>query len=898
MSTSPDSPPRKKTSWWASSAKLRENVVALRPTDTHHLVSRGVPVENLTIATGDEELLALRLRLYRNGYRPVPVSSPSPMGLKFGKAPLFKDWTTICARADETVIARYVKSKKDHGSTGILCGNVVGVDLDVSDESMAKEMDALAESMLGPTPLHRVGRAPKSLRVYRAEAPTPNLETPELYLADGSKHQVEVLGCEKQFVAFGPHRDTGKPYTWTDKLPLDLAAAELPAVSKTALLGFLEAAETLIRKAGGVTERERKKTAIAVAPQPKAKRNLPRDPSGANFFKSVNQAALGDIGRWFPSIHPSAKREAGTGAWRVKSKDLGRNLEEDISIHPALGGQDFGTRESCSPIDIVLKWGGAPSEKDAAFWLCEKLGVTPADLGWQESRRAANDTRPSIRIIAGDIERIVDEAERALIKANLGLYQRDNKIVIVATSPMIGADGKHIAGLRIFERGEHALTEDMARAAHFEKFDARSSELVYKDPPISIVKTLRQHVGKLRFPILAGVVTAPTLRPDGSILDQTGYDKRTGLLFDPQGVEFPPIPDRPTLDDAERALSVLNNLIGTFPFVEDRHRSVALSAILTAVARRSLRFAPMHAFSAPVAGSGKSKLVDVASVIATGREAGVIALAKEEEFEKRLASVLLAGDQIVSIDNCEQPLGGDLLCQMLTQAVVKPRILGVSQTPEITTGCFVLATGNNLRLLGDVTRRTILCRLDPKSERPEQRVFDRDPVEDAKAGRGGYVVAALTILRAYQVAGRPGKLTPLGGFTDWSDSVRSALVAFGFADPVDTIEEVRRTDNRLDELQAVLSQWHAAVGRDRVTAAEVIRVATETQPGYAHSEFVRPDFREALLAVAGQAGTVSGRRLGNWLMANKDRLIDGRKLENCGTRQNFAVWRLNADDGR
>jgi hypothetical protein len=382
------------------------------------------------------------------------------------------------------------------------------------------------------------------------------------------------------------------------------------------------------------------------------------------------------------------------------------------------------------------------------------------------------------------------------------------------------------------------------------------------------------------------------------VVDQVGYDERTGLLFDPQAVEFPPIPDQPTHDDARRALALLNSLIASFPFVEDRHRSVALSAILTACARRAVRFAPMHANTAPVAGSGKSKLVDVASVIATGREAGVIALAKDEEFEKRLASVLLAGDQIVSIDNCEQPLGGDLLCQMLTQAVVKPRILGVSQTPEITNGCFVMATGNNLKLLGDVTRRTVLCRFDPKSERPELRVFDRDPVADAKAGRASYVVAALTLLRAYHVAGRPGKLTPLGGFEDWSDLVRSALVWLGCADPVDTIEEVRKTDNRLDELQAVFSQWSEAIGDSRVTAAELIKIATEMQSnsfGYASVEFVRPDFRESLLAIAGQGGAISGRRLGNWLAAVKDRIVDGKNIEHLGTRQGAAVWRLCAE---
>lgn len=34
------------------------------------------------------------------------------------------------------------------------------------------------------------------------------------------------------------------------------------------------------------------------------------------------------------------------------------------------------------------------------------------------------------------------------------------------------------------------------------------------------------------FPVLTGVISAPTLRPDFSVLDQSGYDPRTGLYVD------------------------------------------------------------------------------------------------------------------------------------------------------------------------------------------------------------------------------------------------------------------------------------------------------------------------------------------------------------------------------
>jgi hypothetical protein len=506
------------------------------------------------------------------------------------------------------------------------------------------------------------------------------------------------------------------------------------------------------------------------------------------------------------------------------------------------------------------------------------------------SRIAPNDPRPTIHLTAGQTERIVDEAEDALMKANRGLYQRENLIVTVGHAPALAADGREVVALRIFTRGDHALLEDLAAAARFERFDKRVKGNVAADPPLAIVKTLKQRLGKLRFPILSGVVTAPTMRPDGSILSLPGYDPQTGLLLEPSDVEFQPIPERPTRADAEKAFATLCHLIEEFPFVEPHDRSVALSAILTACIRPSLPTAPMHVFSAPVAGSGKSKLVDLASVIATGHEAAVVAQgATEEELEKRLGSMLLAGVSVISVDNCEHPLGGELLCQMLTQARVRTRILGASETPELSPSAFIAATGNNLLLQGDLTRRAILCRLDPKVERPEMRVFEHEPVATAKAQRGDLVVAALTVLRAYHMSGRPGAPTPLGSFETWSDLVRGALLWMGAADPVESMNEIRKADPSREAIRAVCAQWYAEIGPEVVTVADVIRRAIDMRQG---NEFVRPDLREALLAVAGRGGALNSRALGNWLSSQKDRIVDGFSFTRMGDRQGVAAWEL------
>ena len=96
---------------------------------------------------------------------------------------------------------------------------------------MATRIEALAGEMLGQTPLRRVGRAPKSLLVYRTSMPFKKLATEEHFFVDGSKVQVEVLGQGQQFVGFGIHPATGQEYQWTDRSPLDVNWEALPSVT-------------------------------------------------------------------------------------------------------------------------------------------------------------------------------------------------------------------------------------------------------------------------------------------------------------------------------------------------------------------------------------------------------------------------------------------------------------------------------------------------------------------------------------------------------------------------------------------------------------------------------------------------------------------------------------------
>ena len=82
--------------------------------------------------------------------------------------------------------------------------------------------------------------------------------------------------------------------------------------------------------------------------------------------------------------------------------------------------------------------------------------------------------------------------------------------------------------------------------------------------------------------------------------------------------------------------------------------------LVTPVLRAALGPAvPMHVVSAPSAGSGKSYLCDLGSVISIGERCPVTAVApREEETEKRLIGSALAGHPIIALDNCNGVLSG------------------------------------------------------------------------------------------------------------------------------------------------------------------------------------------------------------------------------------------------
>lgn len=188
-----------------------------------------------------------------------------------------------------------------------------------------------------------------------------------------------------------------QPYTWPDREPLNTPLTKLPVVSEGQIRAFLAAADALLAAAGAVLIVQPKAPPRGAHVNDHAASNANGSAaSDGSFFKQVNRAALDNLARWVPRLFPRAALQQ-TGAYRVNSTDLGRDFEEDLSIHPD-GVRDFGPRVGLSPCDVVMEWGGAPNVQVAASTLCEWLGRDPAEFGWNATPHKPNgDARTSER---------------------------------------------------------------------------------------------------------------------------------------------------------------------------------------------------------------------------------------------------------------------------------------------------------------------------------------------------------------------------------------------------------------------------------------------------------------------------------------------------------------------
>jgi hypothetical protein len=449
---------------------------------------------------------------------------------------------------------------------------------------------------------------------------------------------------------------------------------------------------------------------------------------------------------------------------------------------------------------------------------------------------------------------------------------------------------------------EHGLAHHLGTTTQFWKWVQHGDALVQVDvdPPPALLKQILAQGERRKLKPLDGVITGPTIRPDGSLLTAPGYDPATRLLFDPLDEEVPEIPISPTLDQARAALDTLMHPFASFPFVDANAKGAFLAALLTAVVRPVLPTAPAIAFDAPIQGSGKTLLARCVGALLEGRAPDVWPHTQgrdDEEIRKRLFTALRTGCKALTWDNVVGVLDSASMAAFITADAMVDRVLGKSEAVRIPNRALLIFTGNNLSFAGDLPRRVVTCRIDPETDQPFARQFDLDPLQWVLENRMTMLAAACTLIRARFVHLRNAAPGRLASFEAWDDLVRqtvvwanAALCRHEFGDPMDLVREAQAADPEADALFALLDALHNEFGGAEFSAKDVMARMQATM--------TRGAIETALLDIAGDRAVRSAKSLGRVLKHREGRIVHNMRLTGrADTTIGARMYRVEFVDG-
>ncbi len=509
----------------------------------------------------------------------------------------------------------------------------------------------------------------------------------------------------------------------------------------------------------------------------------------------------------------------------------------------------------------------------------------------------STDKRVEIEFHTADVAEMADKAV-AVLSASNKIFSHGGRVVHVATLPM-DVDDEKLTRTILTPTTTPILLDIVSRGILFRRppevvVDAQGRRKKTKGSPLQPPKSVMDAIVGRQGSGLSPISMAsgnPILRKDGSIVQTNGYDRLSGVFIQ-LDAKFPVVPDSPTKADALASLAMLKGPFRGFPFVDPTDHAVVIASILTGVISFTLSAKPAVGVNSFVAATGKTMLVNTISIIVTGAPLRQINAAKAStETEKRIDGLLLEGNPIIGVDNISDRFGDDKLCTSVTSSRIGVRPLGTSNIAHVKAPLLFL-NGNNLQPKGDFCRRMLCCTLDAGMDDPSSRNFDFSAQAEAAANRPALLVAALIILRAYQVAGSPHcGLKPVGSFEEWSRRVRDALVWLGEPDVATTINQVREGDPERRVLKDMLVGWQHVIGTEKVRTSEVISKAAkavEIDP----NDDKASDFLESIESVAGEPnGSISPNTLGAYFGRAARKNVAGRWIERSRLHGNYR-WQL------
>lgn len=438
----------------------------------------------------------------------------------------------------------------------------------------------------------------------------------------------------------------------------------------------------------------------------------------------------------------------------------------------------FLTSNTIAVFDFLIQTGRASDFTSARDLVAELSGVAPFQEKTSKHQRTVT-ILPEIVVNNRQLSDILVDSWSALHHWNNPpkLFQRGGSLVRLQQAQQLGR-------FQIELLHEATAFGTLFRTARWIK--QNESGITDSHPPHDIARDILFNVDP-QLPQIEAVMHTPVFGKEGTLLSKSGYYASDSLwLHLPDTLSDLPIPDHPTPEQIGAAVTLLkDDLLADFPFVGESDRVHVIAAMLLPFVRPMIPgCTPMHLIEAPVAGSGKGLLCNVISLITTGSAISARTLPKDDDdVRKMLTAELLKGNPIVLLDNANDQirLNSPTLASILTAEYWTDRFLGATKMVTMQNIPLWLLTGNNLRMSQELVRRVVRSRIDPHVEQPWMRKnFRHDKLRKwTRKHRRELVVAILTLIQAWIVAGQPAGPYRLGSFEEWAEVIGGILDVAG-----------------------------------------------------------------------------------------------------------------------
>ena len=347
-------------------------------------------------------------------------------------------------------------------------------------------------------------------------------------------------------------------------------------------------------------------------------------------------------------------------------------------------------------------------------------------------------------------------------------------------------------------------------------------------------KIIERHVRELK-----GIVSAPCLLHDGTVLVDEGYHGLSGLFVTNRTEQVPP--PSPSRADAQTAAEEIMDIFVDFPFATEADRWLYLVALLTAAGRHALKNAPIPGvfINALDRGAGKSYLTECIAEIGFRGNAARSGWPGQSEMEKRIVAWGLSKPECIVFDNVKTHMGGQAVEDVLTSAKYGGRRLGHTQTVRGRFLSMIIANANSGEMSEDLARRFVHVRLTQQVKKSDEyKMTQMTPVEYAKLHSEEMKMKLITILLAWMQCPQPRdsyKSRRLASFEAWSDLCLHAgeWVAPPQFNDLFTIQRQRERELRgieAEDNDAVVCMFHEFCDHDW-TSMQELKVASELRGG-------------------------------------------------------------------